>query len=139
MRMVTILEVIIELVVAMGVMGLGLAIVGLYGLVTYAASRRTREIGIRLAVGADPPAVLRMVARQGIVLAVAGIGLGLLAGEGVRRGLAAAFPSAANAHGADVGTFLLVGTTVLAGTLLAAYLPARRAARMNPVESLRYD
>ena len=139
MRMVTILHVIIELVAAMGVMGLGIAIVGLYGLVTYAASRRTREIGIRMAIGADQSAVLLMVAQQGLVPAVAGLGLGLLAGEGVRRGLAAAFPGAANAHGADVVAFVLVGTAVLAGTLLAAYLPARRAAHMNPVESLRYD
>ena len=72
MRSVVVLDVIVRLVAAMGMMGLALAIVGLYGLVAYAASRRTKEIGIRMAIGADQFDVLRMVLRQGLVLAVAG-------------------------------------------------------------------
>jgi putative ABC transport system permease protein len=92
MRTITIFNVIIGIVGAMGMMGLALAIVGLYGLVAYATSRRTREIGIRMAIGAGRTSVLRMVLRQGLVLAVAGLVLGLLAGVGAQRLLQAAFP-----------------------------------------------
>src|SRR5207244_13229678 len=96
MRMVSILDIIIELVAAMGTMGLSLAIVGLYGLVAYAASRRTREIGIRMAIGANRTAVALMVLRQGIVLAAAGLVLGLAASVGAGELLRAAFPTGDN-------------------------------------------
>ena len=75
---VIVLEVIVSLVAAMGVMGLALAIVGLYGLVAYAASRRTKEIGIRMAIGARRFDVVRMVRWQGVGLAMAGLGAGRL-------------------------------------------------------------
>ena len=84
MRTITIFNMIIGIVAAMGVMGLALAIVGLYGLVAYATSRRTREIGIRMAIGAGRTTVLRMVLRQGLALAVVGLVLGLLGGVGAR-------------------------------------------------------
>ena len=77
---------------AMGLMGLGLSIVGLYGLVAYSATRRTREIGIRMAIGATAPTVLRLVLRQGVALAVIGLAVGLVASVGAGRLLAAAFP-----------------------------------------------
>jgi putative ABC transport system permease protein len=93
MRTITIFNVITGTIGAMGIMGLALAIVGLYGLVAYATSRRTKEIGIRMAIGAGRTAVLRMVLRQGLVLAVAGLVIGLLAGAGVERLMQAAFPS----------------------------------------------
>jgi putative ABC transport system permease protein len=83
MRAVSIFNVLVTIVGAMGLMGLGLSIVGLYGLVAYAASRRTREIGIRMAIGAGRAAVLRMVLRQGIVLALVGLVVGLVASVGV--------------------------------------------------------
>src|SRR5256885_2599981 len=73
MRAVSIFNVLVSTVAAMGLMGLGLAIVGLYGLVAYAATRRTREIGIRMAIGANGSAVLRMILRQGVVLAAVGL------------------------------------------------------------------
>ncbi len=92
MRSVVILDVISGIIAAMGMMGLALAIVGLYGLVAYAASRRTKEIGIRMAIGAGRSDVVRMVLRQGMVLAVAGLGVGLLASAGASRALAAVFP-----------------------------------------------
>jgi putative ABC transport system permease protein len=76
----------------MGLIGLTLAIVGPYGLVAY-ATRRTKEIGIRMAIGASRTAVLRMVLRQGLVLAFAGLVVGLVAGVGAERLLQAAFPS----------------------------------------------
>jgi predicted permease len=140
MRSVVILNVIVSLIASMGMMGLALALVGLYGLVAYAASRRTKEIGIRMAIGADRPTVLRMVLRQGMGLAIAGLGVGLLASMGADRALRAIFSGGPGGDGrTDVMAFLLVGATVLAITLLAAYLPARRASRVNPTDALRHE
>jgi ABC-type antimicrobial peptide transport system permease subunit len=140
MRTVVTLKVVSGFIAAMGMMGLALAIVGLYGLVAYAASRRTKEIGIRMAIGADRSVVLRMVLRQGTVLALAGLGVGLLASVGASRGLGAVFPGGPGGDGrTDVVAFPLVAITVLAVTLLAAYIPARRASRVNPLEALRYE
>src|SRR5207244_4235718 len=96
MRAVTIFNVLITMVGSMGLMGLGLAIVGLYGLVAYAATRRTREIGIRMAIGANGTTVLRMVLRQGMVLALVGLAVGLVSSVGAGELLAAAFPSGDN-------------------------------------------
>src|SRR3989442_13730796 len=93
MRTITIFNVIIATIGAMGMMGLGLAIVGLYGLVAYATSRRTKEIGIRMAIGAGRTAVLRMVLRQGLVLAGAGLCMGLVGGRGVAQLRHAPFPT----------------------------------------------
>jgi hypothetical protein len=140
MRTITILNVIIGLVAAMGMMGLGLAIVGLYGLVAYAAGRRTKEIGIRMAIGADRAIVLRMVLREGLVLASAGLAVGLLASVGAGHALRVMFPGSPTREGLiDVVAFLLVASTVLAVTLVAAYVPARRASRVSLTEALRYE
>jgi putative ABC transport system permease protein len=137
MRAVTIFNVIVSTVGAMGLMGLGLSIVGLYGLVAYAAGRRTREIGIRMAIGATRATVLRMVLRQGIVLALIGLVVGLAASVGAGELLRAAFPTGDDRR--DVVALLLVFPIVLGVTLLAAYIPARRASRVNPMRALRYD
>jgi putative ABC transport system permease protein len=137
MRTVTIFNVIIGTIGAMGVMGLALAIVGLYGLVAYATIRRTKEIGIRMAIGAGRPDVLRMVLRQGLVLAVAGLAVGLLAGAGADRLLTAAFPSGDNTF--HPMALVIVAPIVLAATFIATYLPARRAARLDPMKALRYE
>jgi predicted permease len=137
MRAVSIFNVLVGTVAAMGLMGLGLAIVGLYGLVAYAASRRTREIGIRMAIGADRASVLGMVLRQGIVLAAAGLVLGLAASVGAGELLRAAFPSGGDQR--DIAALLIVIPIVLAVTFLAAYVPAHRASRVNPMQALRYE
>jgi predicted permease len=140
MRSTVVLDVIVKLVAALGAMGLVLSIVGLYGLVAYAARRRTKEIGIRMAIGASQFDVVRMVVRQGFVLAVTGLGVGLLASAGAARGLRAVFPGGAGGDGrADLVTFPLVAMVVLAVTLLAAYVPARRASRVNPTDALRHE
>ena len=121
----------------MGMMGLALSIVGLYGLVAYAATRRTREIGIRMAIGATRSTVLRMVLRRDSLLALAGLVVGP-GGERWRRELLqAAFPSGDDRQ--DIMALVLVAPVVLAVTCLAAYIPARRASRINPTEALRYE
>jgi predicted permease len=137
MRATSIFNVLVTTIGAMGLMGLGLSIVGLYGLVAYAASRRTREIGIRMAIGATAPNVLRMVLGQGAALARRGLVLGLAAGVGAGRLLSAAFPTGGDRR--DVVSLALVGSVVFVVTLLASYIPARRAARVNPIEALRYE
>jgi ABC-type antimicrobial peptide transport system permease subunit len=137
MRAISIFNVLVTMVGSMGLMGLGLAIVGLYGLVAYSASRRTREIGIRLAIGADRASVLRMVLRQGLLLALVGLGLGLVASVGAGQVLAAAFPSDDNSI--DYAALLIVAAIVVAVTFVAAYVPARRASRIAPMQALRYE
>jgi predicted permease len=128
-------NVIIRTVAAMGLMGLVLAMVGLYGLVAYAATRRSREIGIRMAIGAARGTVLRMVLKQGLVLALIGIGIGLAASVGAERLLKTMFES----YGTDFVTYLLVAPILLAVTALAVYIPARRASRIDPMRVLRYE
>jgi putative ABC transport system permease protein len=137
MRATSIFNVLITLVGSMGAMGLGLAIVGLYGLVAYAASRRTREIGIRMAIGAHGAAVMKMVLRQGLVLAVVGLAIGLAASVGVGELLNSAFQDERNQR--DFISPLVVAPIVLAITFVAAYIPARRASRVNPTQALRHE
>ncbi|HEY1306442.1 MAG TPA: ABC transporter permease [Vicinamibacterales bacterium] len=120
----------------MGLMGLMLAIVGLYGLVAYAVARRTREIGIRMAIGAKPSIVLQSVLRQGFVLAAWGIGFGVIGCIAAGGLLRAAFP---NTGRIDATTYALVVSTLVIVMLLASYVPARRAARIDPLRALRAD
>jgi ABC-type antimicrobial peptide transport system permease subunit len=115
-------------------MGMGLALAGLYGLMAYAVSSRTREIGIRMAIGAGRGEVLRMVLRQGVVLALSGMAAGLVLSAGVARLLRSTFPGDSPLAG-----YLLVTPAVLAVTMLAAYLPARRASQVNPMVALRNE
>jgi predicted permease len=136
-RAVSIFNVLVTTVGAMGLMGLGLSIVGLYGLVAYAASRRTREIGIRMAIGATAPSVLRMVLRHGLTLALTGLALGLAASVGAGELLSAAFPSGDDRR--DLMSLFLIAPVVLIATLLAVSIPAVRASRVNPVVALRHE
>ena len=118
MRAISVSNVLITTVAALGLMGLGLAIVGLYGLVAYATTRRTREIGIRMAIGAGQRDVLELVIRQGMALATAGLAAGLVASIGAGRLLRAAFPSGNDQR--DPAALLIVVPIVLAVTGLAA-------------------
>lgn len=129
-------RVVLQMVSAMGIAGMLLALVGLYGLVSYSVSRRTREIGIRMAVGAGRATVLRMVLRQGLVLGVSGAAFGLLASVPLFRVLRAGFS----------GLGILSAWTLIAVPLLLAALtaaaclpPARRASRIDPTQALRFD
>jgi predicted permease len=119
-----------------GILALVLACVGLYGLLAYEVARRTREIGIRMALGAQQDHVLKMVVRQGIVLAVIGAGFGAAAALGVTRYLASLLYGV---HPADPLTFVAAATLLLIVALAACYIPARRATRVDPMVALRYE
>jgi ABC-type antimicrobial peptide transport system permease subunit len=128
-------HVIVETVASMGMMGLVLALVGLYGLVAYAVNRRTKEFGIRLAIGAKPVSVLSMVLRQGAFLAGCGLIVGIPLSVAAGRLLKAGFTEG----DAELPHLLLLALALLAVTLAAAYLPARRASRVDPITALRYE
>jgi predicted permease len=135
-RALTASNVIVGIVGGMGFMGLLLALVGLYALVAHAVAQRTREIGIRLAVGARPGNVLMMVMRHGLLLSIAGIALGLAAAAAMNGLLRAAFPVSS---GVNPALFLFVVPAVLAVTLVAALIPAHRAARIDPLIAIRQE
>jgi predicted permease len=124
------------LVGAMGVVGLLLAVAGLYGLVAYNVSRRTREIGIRMALGAAGSDVLRLMMGKGLVLVAMGAALGLAMGFAVERVFNYAL---FNAGGVDVVAYIVVVPSLFLVTLLAAYVPARRASHIAPTQALRYE
>ncbi|HKE82949.1 MAG TPA: ABC transporter permease [Vicinamibacterales bacterium] len=131
-------------VIGMGVMGLVLAMVGLYGLVAYNARRRTREIGIRVAVGANPAAVLRMILRHGFTLAVAGIVVGLIGSVAANGALRATFSRTPFGRlgaivGSDLAVYLQVVAVLILVVAFAAYFPARRAARVDPLVALKTE
>jgi putative ABC transport system permease protein len=122
----------------MGVMGMILAAVGLYGLVAYAVSRRTMEIGIRMALGADPQAVVWMVLRPGLRLGAAGVGFGLVAAVYAFRAVGTTLAFFAFGH---VNSLVYIGIPLLLliVTAIASWAPARRASRVDPLTSLRDD
>ena len=123
-----------QMVAAMGVLGLILAIIGLYGLVAYSVARRTKEIGIRMAIGAARSDVLKMVLGQGLTLAIVGVVFGSVAGAGVARLLSAGM---AGLGRPSLFTFAVVPTLLVALTLVASYVPARRASLVDPLLALR--
>ncbi len=125
-----------------GIFGLILASVGLAGVTAYSVTQRRREIGIRIALGAQRSAVLRLVMREGAVLILIGAAIGLAAGRGGLRMLAASLSSIAQTAGTSLSDpALLVGAPLLlAGIALAAcYLPARKSLRIDPAVSLREE
>jgi ABC-type antimicrobial peptide transport system permease subunit len=132
----TILLYILQLVGTMGLIGLALAMIGLYGLVAYSVSRRTQEIGIRMALGARRSDVLRMVLRQGLVLSGIGVAIGLVASAGVRSLLALGLVGLGVTSPA---VLLIVPLVLIVVTMAACYLPARRASLVDPVRALRYE
>ncbi|HET8924998.1 MAG TPA: ABC transporter permease [Candidatus Acidoferrum sp.] len=125
-----------KLVGAMGAAGLLLAVAGLYGLVAYNVSRRTREIGIRMALGALQSDVLRLVMGKGLVLVGMGTAIGLAMGFAVERLMNSML---FNAGGIDILAYVVVVPSLFLVTLLAAYVPARKASRIAPTQALRYE
>jgi macrolide transport system ATP-binding/permease protein len=125
-----------KLVGSMGAVGLLLAIAGLYGLVAYNVSRRTREIGIRMALGAASSDVLRLVMGKGLVLVGVGAAIGVAMGFGVEQLMNSML---FNAGGVDILAYVIVVPSLFLVTMLAAYVPARRASRIAPTQALRYE
>ena len=119
-----------------GMLGATLALVGIYGLIAYSVRSRTREIGIRVSVGAGRRSVVWLFVREAAILVTAAVALGIplaLALAGYVRTLLYAIPTT------DPATVATTAVVILAGGLTATILPARRATRVNPVEALRYD
>jgi predicted permease len=119
-----------------GGLALVLACVGLYGLLSYEVARRTREIGIRTALGAQRREIFRLVLRQGLTLTIFGAIVGITAAIGVTRYLGSLLYGVA---ATDPLTFVTIAFTLVAVALLAGYIPSRRAMRVDPVVALRYE
>ncbi len=117
-------------------MALGLGVVGIYGVMAYLVSQRTPEIGIRLALGAQPGALKRMIVLQGLAVVAVGVVVGLVAAIALTR-LMASLLFGVNAL--DVTTYAAALGVLVAAAALASYLPARRAATIDPIETLRAD
>jgi predicted permease len=113
-----------------------IAVVGVYGAKSYAVSRRTREIGIRLALGAQPERVRSLILREGVSLIIFGVGLGLLLGLGVGHLLSAVL---VDLKGFDPLAYGISAACLAVATLAACWLPAKRATRVNPLDALRAE
>ena len=131
-------NIIAESVAGFGIMGLILAMGGLYGLVAYSVSRRSREIGIRMAIGANRQKVIRMVLQQGLVLGSIGVAAGLILSFFACRALTSAIWIASFSH-LDYGVFPAIAAPLLVVTILATYGPARRASLIDPMRALREE
>ena len=121
---------------AFGVLAILLSAVGLYSVMAYVVSQRTREVGIRMALGANRADVLKMITVQGMRLAVIGVAIGLLLSLGLARALSSLL---IGVSGYDMTTFVIVSALLVLVALIACYLPARRATKIDPLVALRYE
>ena len=121
---------------AFAILALALAVVGIFGVVSYSVNRRTREIGIRMALGARAPDVLRLVMKNGLLLTLVGVGSGLGAALALTRFLKSLL---FGIESTDTLTYVAVSALLIFIALLATYLPARRATKVDPLEALRYE
>ncbi|MGH9612201.1 MAG: FtsX-like permease family protein, partial [Bryobacteraceae bacterium] len=126
-----------QMIGGIGLIGMLMAVIGLYGVVAYAVSRRTREIGIRMAMGAGKRDVLNMILAQGMGLTLIGVGIGLALAFAVTRFMGPLLLFGVNP--ADPLVFTLIPAILIAVTIAACWLPARRAAKVDPMIALRYE
>jgi putative ABC transport system permease protein len=121
---------------AFALVALVLAAVGVYGLISHSVAQRTREIGIRVALGAQPTHVLGQIMREGVTLALVGIGLGLFGALAATRAISTFL---FDVRSSDPLTFAVVAAILLAVACIASYVPSRRALRVDPITALRVD
>ena len=126
----------LAMLVTAGGLALVLGLVGIYGVISYSVSQRTREIGIRMALGAQGGALKTMFVRSGLLLTVVGVAIGLCAAAGVTRLMTSLL---FGVTALDPMTYFAVPVALAAAALLASYVPARRAVRVDPVEALRAE
>jgi len=124
------------LAASLGILGFLLALVGVYGVVSYAANQRTHEIGIRMALGAQPGDVRKFILKQGLYVVAAGLGLGLLLSLAASR-IVGNF--LVGVRGTDPLTYAIVAALLTTVALAACYIPARRAMRVDPMVALRHE
>jgi putative ABC transport system permease protein len=124
------------LLAALGLVGWALTIAGLYGLVAYTVTRRIPEIGVRVALGASPSNVMRLLMREGLAITAAGLAVGLVLAALVTP-LLGMLLAGVPPH--DPASFLLVAVVLVVTALIASYGPARRGMRLSPVDALRQD
>jgi putative ABC transport system permease protein len=133
---VTLRKVSMILLASFAALAVFLALIGLYGVMAYLVNQRTHEIGVRMALGARPLDISKLVLRQGLRLAAVGIGLGVAAALALTRVLTSLL-FGVRPH--DPGTFAVVAALLAAVALVASYLPARRATKVDPMVALRYE
>jgi predicted permease len=121
---------------ALGALGLILALVGVYGVISYAAAQRTHEIGVRMAMGADRNDILKMVLRRGMVLVGVGVAIGLVITFAATRGISSLL---VDVSPSDPLTLALVALLLGGVGMLASFIPARRAMRVEPLKALKYE
>jgi len=117
-------------------MALLLGLVGIYGVIAYSVTQRRREIGVRMAIGAQPGDVLRIFVRSGLVLTAAGVVFGVAISAGSMQLMSSVL---FGVKPFDVPTYAVACVALLAAALLASYLPSRRALRVDPAEALRSE
>jgi ABC-type antimicrobial peptide transport system permease subunit len=119
----------------LGMLGLVLAIVGVYGVVSYAATQKTHEIGVRMALGAQPADILKMIFREGLLI----VGVGLVVGIAGALAAGKVVGSFLTVSAQDPVTYAIVTAILLIVALSACFIPARRAMRVDPMAALRYE
>jgi ABC-type antimicrobial peptide transport system permease subunit len=125
-----------KLAACFGVVAASLAAIGIYGLLSYVVIQRTREIGIRMALGAEERDVLRLVLGQGMAVTSVGLGVGLVSALALSRYLSNLLYGV---RSSDLPTFLIASLGLVGLALLASYIPARRATKVDPTVALRHE
>jgi putative ABC transport system permease protein len=126
----------LQLIALFAGLAMTLAAIGLYGVMSYSVAQRTHEVGLRMALGAQRRDVIKLVVRQGMSLAIVGVAVGLLGAFALTRLLTSLL---FGVGATDTTTFVIVAFCLLSVALIACYIPARRATKVDPLESLRYE